>query len=103
MTPAGPSLHARPRRRTDVTEVVQDGEAVIYEPDGKVHGLNRTATILWHCLDGSVTLEELAVDLAEVYDGDLVTSRAQVLDYARDVARRGLLQGLSGASSERQG
>jgi hypothetical protein len=98
------TLGDAPRRRVDVTEVVQDGEALIYEPDGlQIHGLNPIATVLWHCLDGSVTLDELAVDLADVYDGDLDTSRAHVLDYVRDLARRELLQGTYSAPGEQGG
>jgi hypothetical protein len=89
-------LEDAPQRRRDVTEVVQDGEATIYEPDGlQIHGLNSIATTLWHCMDGSVTLERLAADLADVYDEDLDVTRAHVLGYARDLARRGLLQGSS--------
>jgi hypothetical protein len=33
----------------------------------------------------------LAVDVADIHDGDLDTSRAHVLDYVRDLARRELL------------
>jgi hypothetical protein len=92
--PARPlSLSARPRRRADAVEVVQDGQAVIYEPDGLgVHGLNAIATLLWHCLDGSVTLEELAADLADVFDDDLRTARQRVLHHVSDLDARGLLQ-----------
>jgi hypothetical protein len=104
MPPEEIALGDAPRRRVDVTEVVQDGEATIYGPDGlQMHGLNPIATTLWHCLDGSVTLDELAVDVADVYDGDLDTSRAHVLDYVRELARRDLLQGSYGTPGGRAG
>lgn len=82
-----------PRRRPDVVGVEVDGEAVLYDSrDGALHRLNPVATVLWHCLDGSVTLGELAEDLRTAVP-DAVGGADGVLDYARQLDALGLLGG----------
>jgi PqqD family protein of HPr-rel-A system len=51
--------------------VTLDGEAVLYDsPHGRLHVLNASATLVWECLDGSVTGGGLARDLAEAFGVD---------------------------------
>jgi PqqD family protein of HPr-rel-A system len=87
-------LDERPRIRDDLTVVELDGEAVIYdEVNGDFHRLNPTATLVFSLLDGSVTLEELARDLAKAYamkDEDVI---AQVRELASQLAASHLLAG----------
>ena len=46
--------------------VEMDGEAVILDEEAdRLHVLNATATLVWQCLDGVSTIEEICVDLAE--------------------------------------
>jgi hypothetical protein len=84
-------LHRAPRRRPDVTEVVEDGEALLYEPDGNTHRLTGLATVLWHCLDGSVSLRELADELGEVVADSPAAAEEQVRDHVRLLFEAGLL------------
>jgi hypothetical protein len=90
-TSARDELDVAPRRRPDVTEAVQDGQALLYEPDGSTHRLDGLATVLWHCLDGSVTLRELACDLEDVLETDGSTAEQKLLDYVGDLRDAGLL------------
>lgn len=93
--PAEIGLDYAPCRRRDVTEVVQDGEALIYEPDGSgKHQLNWVATVLWHCIDGSVTLRQLSADLGEVLGTERALAEAEVCAYTRALGELGLLIGV---------
>jgi hypothetical protein len=84
-------LDRAPRRRPDVSEVVEDGDALLYEPDGNTHRLTGLATVLWHCLDGSVSLRELAAELADAIGGTPSDAEAQVRDHVRLLYEAGLL------------
>ena len=58
----------RPKVRTELTVVELDGEAVIYDEESMdVHRFNPSATLILGLLDGSATLEELAVDVSDVF------------------------------------
>ena len=46
--------------------VEMEGEAVILDESAdRLHLLNATATLLWQCLDGESTIEEICRDLAD--------------------------------------
>lgn len=86
------TLDLAPRPRPDVTSVEVDGEAVVYSPHAGVHRLDTTAAVLWRCFDGDATLREVADDLADVFaDEEPSRLRADLLAYARDLGRAGLL------------
>lgn len=83
-------------RRDGVSAVELDGEAVLMEDDtGGIHHLDRIATVIWNCLDGSCTLDELAADLAEAFKADLEVVREDVLQLAQTLGRTGLLAGVA--------
>jgi len=58
---------ARPRaRRTEVTVVELDGEAVIYDRrSGVLHHLNAEATLVYRACNGRSTIAEVAAGIAE--------------------------------------
>lgn len=58
---------ARPKaRRTGVTVVELDGEAVVYDRSaGVLHHLNAGATLVYRACDGGSTIAELAADIAD--------------------------------------
>jgi PqqD family protein of HPr-rel-A system len=59
----------KPRIREDLTVVVLDGEAVVYDEEtADLHHLNRTATIVFGLCDGSATMAEMAADLSAVFE-----------------------------------
>jgi PqqD family protein of HPr-rel-A system len=82
-----------PHRADDLATVEVDGETVVYdERNGALHVLNPTATIVWQCLDGDVSLRELASELAAASGADGAQVEADVLDAVRTFARSGLLR-----------
>lgn len=78
--------------RPDVTQVEVDGEIVLYDDTTNVmHRLNPTAGQVWHCLDGSGSLAEIAADLAEVYAVDPQQVLTEVVATVRQFGSAGLL------------
>jgi PqqD family protein of HPr-rel-A system len=58
----------RPKVRTELTVVELDGEAVVYDEESMdVHRFNPSATVILGLLDGSATVDELAVDISDVF------------------------------------
>lgn len=81
--------------RPDVVQVEVDGEIVLYDDSAKfMHRLSPTASQVWRCLDGSGSLEEIATDLADVYQVDVVQVLADVVTTTRQFASAGLLVGI---------
>lgn len=81
-----------PRVHAGVAEVELDGETVVYdERSGGLHRLNAPATIVWKCLDGDVTVAELAAEIAEVSGAEPAQIEADVLAAVRDFEALGLL------------
>jgi PqqD family protein of HPr-rel-A system len=96
-------LGAAPRVRTDLTVVVLDGEAVIYdEESGDVHHLNPTATLVFQMLDGAVTVAELADDVAAVFELEPAEATAQVQALVDELADAGLIDGMPAAPREHE-
>ena len=79
------SASAALARRPDVYWVEVDGEAVLlHETDHQLHRLNVSAALVWSCLDGETTLEDIARDISEV----LTLPYDHVLDDTLAVASR---------------
>lgn len=91
----------RPQRRDDVADIVLDGEAVLCdEASGALHHLDRIATIVWQCLDGGASIEELAAEFADGFGAahDIVCN--DVLTLVRELGAQGLLVGVIADESE---
>lgn len=91
-----------PHPRADVSCVELDGEMVMSAPgeDGEstqfdVHWLDRTAAIIWNCLDGATSLDELADDLSAAFSTSRDVVLSDVVELARTLGRRGLLEGVA--------
>jgi PqqD family protein of HPr-rel-A system len=70
----------RPKLRDALTVVELNGEAVIYDPGSMdVHRLNPTATLILGLLDGSATVDEIALDVADVFGTPPNEVRAQLV------------------------
>lgn len=82
----------RPRPRP-LAGVELDGETILYEEDsGGLHVLNPTATLVWRCLDGAVSLGELADDIAAALGADPVAVGRDLLALAQQLDDEGLLE-----------
>jgi PqqD family protein of HPr-rel-A system len=87
----------RPRVRDDLTVVVLDGEAVVYdEVSGELHHLNASATVVFELLDGTSTIRELAADVAEAFEQPPREVETQIRKLVRQFRQLGLLNGESG-------
>lgn len=81
----------RPRPRP-LAGVELDGETILYEEDsGGLHVLNPTATLVWRCLDGAVSLGELADDIAAALGADPIEVGRDLLALAQQLDDEGLL------------
>ena len=50
---------------------------------GGLHHLNTTASLVWECCDGTVSLDTIAENLAAVFGIDTDVVRSDVLDVVR--------------------
>jgi PqqD family protein of HPr-rel-A system len=85
---------ARPRVRADLTVVVLDGEAVVYdEVSGELHHLNASATMVFELLDGTSTIRQLAADVADAVGRPPQEIESQIRKLVRQFRQLGLLNG----------
>ena len=84
-----------PVGRASVRLIELDGQALIYDDELR-HWivLNRTASALWHCLDGSATVAEIADDLSTVFGAKPEAVHEQVLHMVRLLGHQGMLEGI---------
>ena len=88
-------LDFRPRRSAAVIPAEVGDELVLHDTaSGGLHRLNPVGADVWALLDGSVSIEELAVELAEAYAAEPGQVRDSVLSMVRDLGRIGLLEGV---------
>ncbi len=85
-----------PRGRRSVRLIEIDGQALIYDDEiRRWLVLNPTASAVWHCLDGSGTVAEIAGDVSEVFGAAPELVQKQVLQMVQAFAWQGMLEGVS--------
>jgi hypothetical protein len=84
------SAAVAPIARRDVDTVMLDGATVIHRA-GHVHTLDPVATLVWQCLDGRATVDEIAADLAPAFAVPVDRARRDVADVVGELDRLGLL------------
>lgn len=81
-----------PVAKGSVTSVELDGERVLYDVDsGRLQRLDPVGTIIWPFLDGSVSIAELADDVADAFSAPAEDVRAGIVDLVRALLDEGLL------------
>ena len=85
-----------PRPGDGVASVVLDGDTVILDRGGRTFLLNPTGSVVWVCLDGIATVDDVARDVADELGADLDVVRADVLELTRSLGRAGLLAHVAG-------
>jgi PqqD family protein of HPr-rel-A system len=84
----------KPKSRSDLTVVVLEGEAVIYDDATRqVHYLNPTATVVFNLCDGSSTIKELSADIADAFSLRPKEVEPQVRTLLRSFRQAGFLEG----------
>jgi hypothetical protein len=68
-----------------------DGEMIIISPDGQVHELNETATLVWKNAAGDKGLEEIAGEMAAEYDVTLEQARTDLAELLVSLEEKQLL------------
>jgi len=81
------------RAHPGAVEVAVGDDLVVVR--GQAFILNRTASLVWHCLDGVGTLDELVTDLSDVTGTDRDTVEHDVMTLTRELGERGLLDGVA--------
>jgi hypothetical protein len=89
-----------PQPGDGVASVVLDGDTVILDPAGRTYVLNPTGSVVWVCLDGIATVDDVARDVADELGADPDVVRADVLELTRSLGRAGLLARVAGGSGE---
>lgn len=90
-----------PQARHDLPMVEIEGELVLYDEAGRgLHHLNRTATVVFKCLDGESTLAEIAEDIADVSGLPLADVEHAVQLLLADFADQGLIEGAADNAEE---
>ena len=93
--PEGTDESSAPRRVAPDASVELDGDEVLYVADPpRLYTLNPTARIVWHSLDGDVSVDQLAEELAQEFGVPLDAMRADVVGLVRELGRAGLLVGV---------
>ena len=84
-------------RRVEPEAAVElDGDEVLYVPDPpRLFTLNPTARVVWHSLDGVVSVGELADELSDEFGVERERMRTDVLGLVRELGRGGLLVGVA--------
>ncbi|HVE63503.1 MAG TPA: PqqD family protein [Mycobacteriales bacterium] len=84
-----------PAPGTAVVAVELDGETVLYDEDaGALHLLDPIATVVWQCLDGEATLEQISVELAAAFEAPPEAVTGDVIELVTRLGRLGLLEGV---------
>ena len=90
-----------PVGREEITSVELDGEAVLYDESTQaMHVLNPTATVVWSCCDGTVSVDQLIDELAEAYGVEREVVADDVLGLVREFGHQNLLAGVAGTSED---
>ena len=83
-----------PARAFDAVTVEFDGETVIYHRQtGDVHRLDSIGAIVWRCLDGQTTVDELVGDLSTAFAVDRSVVRSDLAELLERLRQASLLDG----------
>lgn len=92
---SGAGVDGRYVPRIGTVEAVElDHQVVLLaEATGTVLGLSPVATVVWRCIDGRSTVDEIAADLSDAFGADLERVRTDVIRFVGELARNALLEG----------
>jgi len=91
LTDGTPSQH--PKRRSDLNCRMVDGETVILDlKEGHLHQLNATASFIWDCCDGNLTMDEIVDRLAGAYEIDATTASKDLEEVISKLQSSSLLE-----------
>ena len=84
-----------PQPRSSVVAVPVADELVLFDEDsGVLVALDAKAAVLWQCLDGDVTIADLAAEVADAFEAPVATVESDLLALVRMLESHGLLDGV---------
>jgi Coenzyme PQQ synthesis protein D (PqqD) len=82
-----------PKRRSNLTYRDVDGQTVILDREGtRIHKLNRTASYIWHCCDGTLSIAQVLDSFVSAYDIDVATAQRDLNQILADLRKASLLE-----------
>ena len=82
-------------RRSSIASIVVDGETVLAGGPGPgFYRLDRVASLVWSCLDGSGSAEEIARDLAAEFGAPPAAVAGDVVGLTRTLGRLCFVEGV---------
>lgn len=89
------SFAPSPRAGVDAADL--DGEVIVFDTDsGELHRLDPIGSVVWRCIDGESTVDDLVADLAAAFSVDPVTVRVDVISLTESLLEAGLLSRAEG-------
>lgn len=86
------AYHARPIQMPDLASTILGCEAVIISPTEKMaRVLNAPASSIWRLADGSHTVEDIIVLIAQEYHLDFPTAQRDVVEFIEEMVAKHLL------------
>lgn len=82
---------------------VADEAVLLDERTGALHALDSLATLMWQCFDGTASIGEIAVDVADIFSVEELAALRDLLQLTSDLAARGLLDGTGPDSAPADG
>ena len=80
------------RPKAGLADAELDGERVVWDPEtGRVARLDRVGSLVWACLDGESSLDEIADDLAAAFGTAVTVVRPDVVDLIERLSEMGLV------------
>jgi len=85
-------LDTIPQPNPDIVCKIVEHEAVLVLPEiGKVKVLNDVGAVIWQLVDGSRTLQEIAVILYETFDVNLEKAETDTINFITELSDRQLV------------
>jgi hypothetical protein len=83
---------ARYRRAAGVLEKTVGETFFLFAPRGGFYGFDGVGREIWDLVAAGRSIEEIVRAVAEAYDADPLTVRADVAEFVRDVLDQGLVE-----------
>ncbi|MDX1614213.1 MAG: PqqD family protein [Candidatus Promineifilaceae bacterium] len=75
-----------------IWQTLEDGTVVVSVEEGRVRVLNEAGTLIWHMIDGRHTLQQMAENLSQSYEGLTVeAAERDITLFVKSLAERGLI------------
>ena len=86
------SLESYPVRSEDLVWRVIEDEIVILTSDGReIHTLNKVGGSIWEMADGTMSFDDIASKICDLFDVSLETAREDVIEFAKELSDKNIL------------